>query len=115
MRSSGERDGGLGVDVDGRASTARLLWWRWINRSIRAFSRPDEEDDDEGDDGWFRERMRRAKSAFTTSDMVGDGVESREETRIGEDGRDIAEQRWLGQGSGEVFDLFGGTRRRWEF
>jgi len=67
----------------------RLLRWRWINQFIRAFSCSDEEDDGEGDDGWLRERMRRSKSAFTTSDMVGDGVESREETRMGEERRDM--------------------------
>jgi len=104
VRSSGERDGGLGVDGDGRVSMVRLPRWRWINRFIRAFLWS-EDDEGEGDDGWLRARMRRSRSAFTTSDIVGDGVESREEMRIGEDGRDIVEQGCF----------LGGTRRRWEF
>jgi len=94
---------------------ARLPRWHWINRFIRAFS-CSEDDEGEGVDGGLRERMRRSRSAFTTSDMVGEGAESQEEMRIGEDGQDMVGQRWAGKGSGEVFTCFlGGTRRRWEF
>jgi len=77
--SSGELVGGDGVT---RAARSR---WRRMRRFISAFSESGEDEEARP----VRRRIRRSGSAFTTSDMVGEGVESREETRMGEEGRDM--------------------------
>ena len=71
-----------------RRRWSRMRWF------ISAFS---ESGEDEGAARLVRRRIRRSRSAFTTSDMVGEGVESREEMRMGEEERDI----WL-WGDGQI-------------
>ena len=95
-----------------------------VMRPRTAWSRPSlvlsSGERDGGDGVWIvvvaASRSRRPRNSWichstSSGDVGGDGVESREETRIGDEGRDIE----CGVGSGEVFTCFlGGTRRRWE-
>ena len=97
-----------------RAVRRRWSQMRWF---ISAFS-----ESDEGEGAWVsevrlvRRWIRRSRSAFTTSDMVGEGVESREETRMGEEERDMlcCEDGQIKAAQSLSF-YCRGTGGRWEF
>jgi len=80
-RSSGEEEGGDGVGLTWQVRRR----WRWMRRSISAF--------------------------LEIGGEEGEGVASRDKTKMGEEGQDIRKQRWIDESSEEVFTFVVEGRR----